>query len=112
MKPNIKTSSFKLSLLCVVLFGVHLAILQHQLLGLFEGDSQVENLPLVYYILPYIWVCLAGLFYFRSTNMRQAVSNQILAFILTPIVLSPALAVIYYIVIMAPVYGLASKLIQ
>lgn len=81
-------------------------ILRNQVQGYILNANVDERLPIIYYYLPYLWISLAGLLFFKSTNKGQDVTYQIVALILTPMIFSPVLAVIYVIMILLPIYGI------
>lgn len=112
MKPNIKSTNFKLALFSFIAFFIHLFVLQSQVENSLLNNPTGENLPSIYFYLPYFWVGLAGLLFFKATKKEQTLQNQVLAFILTPLILSPILAFIYVIIVLLPIYGLAGQSIS
>jgi hypothetical protein len=106
MKPNTKSGSFKLSLVAAALYVLHLIILRSQVT---ESVANGNNLPSLYFYLPYLWVSFAGLLFFMATNKKQTVRNRILAFVLTPFILSPILGILYVTVVLLPIYSLVGN---
>lgn len=112
MKPDTKSKYFKLSLFCFAAHFIHLFVLQYQVRNVILHNIDGENLPTLYYYLPYIWVAIAGLLFFKATKKKQSLQNQIMAFILTPLILSPILGIIYVIIVLLPIYEIAGQSIS
>lgn len=69
-------------------------------------------MPISIYIIELLtifWVALGGLFFYKSTANKQSIAMQLLAFISTPFMLAPILAIIYVLVILLPLYNLVNK---
>jgi len=109
MKPNIKSLHFKLALLSLLAYIINLFILSAQVRENILNASIGEKLPSIYFFLPFLWISLAGLLFFKSTKIKQSITNQILALILTPIILSPILAIFYVIMVLLPIYNIAGS---
>ena len=106
MKASFRSINFKLALLSLVLFVVHLVML-----GRYTANLLLDGRTLnaIYIYLPLLWVSLAGLLYFRATKLKQNTVNQVLAFLMTPFILSPVIAMLYSAVFLAPLYGLVGQ---
>jgi len=61
------------------------------------------------YILGIFWISLGSLFYYKTTRFKQTFLNQTLVFIFSPIIFSPVIAITYTIIVILPIYSLASK---
>ncbi len=108
MKPNTKSKYFKLSLMSAGLFLIHLLIL-----GLFIKSAVKHDHPASTFVqlswVAIVWISLAAVFYYKTTQFRQALLRQIAVFFLAPIVLSPILAVLYVVIVLLPIYSLANQ---
>ncbi len=110
MKPNTKSKYFYLSIVACVAYFVHLFVLRSMVIHVLTIKSaNGDTLPALLYM-PFLWISLAGWFYYKSTKANQAMSRQTLAFVVTPIVLAPVLGLLYVLIVLTPIYSLAGQI--
>lgn len=104
MKPQTKSVFFKLSLVCFAVFFVQLVFVRSYAQHVIDVN-QSESLIGLFYWLGLIWIGLGSSFYYKTTNHRQTVLNQILIFLISPLVFAPIAAVLYVFIVLLPLYG-------
>ena len=110
MKPNTKSIYFKLSIVFLLAFFIHLFILAGFIRHYVASSSSSTNHYSGFLIfVPVTWVSLSGLSFYKSTNSKQTPIRQLVAFLLSPVVLAPILGIIYTIVVLLPLYSLVNK---
>jgi len=100
MKPNTKSTYFKLSVACFVAFLVQIVFLRGYALDVVENGDKSETMIQFIYWLGVLWISLGSLFWFKSTKNKQTLLNQFLVFVLSPIVFSPIIGGLYVTIVL------------
>lgn len=103
-----KSGYFKCSLVSPLLFVVSLYVVGNLIRNAIKLNHPTSMLVAVSW-LALLWVSLFGLFLYRSTTAKQSIVRHILVFALTPVVLSPILAIVYFLLVLSPLYNLVSS---
>jgi hypothetical protein len=108
MKINIKSKYFQFSLVSVILYIASLVITGNLIKNAVMLDHSTSPFIIISWI-ALIWISLAGMFLYKSTNAPQSSLWSAIVFFLTPIVFSPILAVFYVQIVLSPMHNLASQ---
>ena len=109
MKPNTKSAYFKLSIVCFVAFLIQIVFLRGYAQDVVENGNKSEAVIQITFWLGVLWVSLGSLFWFKSTKHIQTLQNQILVFVLSPIVFSPIIGGLYVTIVLLPLYDLVGE---
>jgi len=109
MKPDTSSKNFKISLTFFGVFILHLLLLRFYALNAVQSSEVVASSIFPLLLLGAVWISLASLFWYKSTDKQQTIIKHGLVFLISPIVLSPILAILYVIVVLFPLYDLVGS---
>jgi hypothetical protein len=109
MKPNIKSKYFKLSL---VVFFCYLASLLYARFYVINAIKTNSDTSLVIYlfILGLVFMYAGTILWYASSHPHAKRSRQLLLAFIAPFALIPILAIMYVVVVLLPIYSLATRL--
>lgn len=111
MKPNYRSPYFLLFLVCVAAFIGLLFVSRNLAHQIVVDDSNSSNTTfMITTWLGFALIAPMSLAYYKTTKYSQTLKRQILVFLITPFALSPAVGIIYAIVVLTPLYNLANNL--
>lgn len=109
MKPNIKSKYFIASLAAIAAYVLTMIYVRSYASNAVRNDASTSlMIPLSYVAV--VCIALAGLFWFKSAKPNATVTQQLLVLLLTPIALTPVLSFVYVMIVLLPIYGLASNI--
>lgn len=105
MKPSLRSPYLYLACLLVVAVFIQAVILGELMKEQFASGNSSGALVYISFFLGLLFTGLASLCYLRSTKKERTLRNQLLFFLVVPIMCIPVIGFMVTFIILIPLYG-------